>query len=496
MSGDRRTVRGLGSRVVEAWGPSGWPLIAVAALTLGCAGDATGPRGGVPTIDALTVESNPNNALSAVVQARIGGADSAAVRFRTLAAGANELTTPAVRLGPGVAGRNGAGGDVALLPVLGLEPVEVYSLSVVAWGRGGLATSASLAFTTEPLPADLPSFAAGGPDPSPGFVVLAAGAYGLVIDNTGRVVWYRRFDNGPGLNFVAQPNGRYYARPPPGDPSDPSAIAPWVELDPLGEVLREIRCALGLQARFHDLIAGPDGDSWLLCDETRVMDLTPWGGVADARVTGTNVQHVSATGQLLFGWSPFDHFAITDVDAAERAGPAVNWTHANALDFDTDGDLLVSFRNLNEITKIDVPTGAVIWRLGGLRNEFTFTATPMPAFVRQHGLRVHAPGSILLLDNAGDPSESRAERYEIDGATRTAQLSGSYGPAPGVITPFGGSVQDLPGGRTLASFGTQGRVEEYDADGRLVWSIAGNPGYVFRAQRIGSLYSPGVGSPR
>lgn len=46
------------------------------------------------------------------------------------------------------------------------------------------------------------------------------------------------------------------------------------------------------------------------------------------------------------------------------------------------------------------------------------------------------------------------------------------------------------------SFGTAGRVEEYDATGRVVWRIEGNAGYVFRAQRIRSLYAPGVGTAR
>jgi len=61
---------------------------------------------------------------------------------------------------------------------------------------------------------------------------------------------------------------------------------------------------------------------------------------------------------------------------------------------------------------------------------------------------------------------------------------------------IGGSVQSLPGGHTLVSFGTAGRVEEYDAAGRVVWRFEGNAGYVFRAQRIRSLYSPGVGLTR
>jgi hypothetical protein len=54
----------------------------------------------------------------------------------------------------------------------------------------------------------------------------------------------------------------------------------------------------------------------------------------------------------------------------------------------------------------------------------------------------------------------------------------------------------LGGGHTLVSYGSGAGVEEYDATGKVVWRLTGNPGYVFRAQRIRSLYRPGVGDPR
>lgn len=324
-------------------------------------------------------------------------------------------------------------------------------------------------------------------------MVFAAGRYGLVIDNTGRIVWYRSSQYGPGLNFMAQPTGRYAARPTTPDAND---VEPWYELDPLGDVTRTLTCALGLPSRFHDLIIEGDGSYWIMCDEMHTMDLRALGGDAAARVVGTVVQHVAANGTVVFQWSPFDHFAITDLDAAERTGTSVNWTHGNALDFDAQGNLIVSFRSLGEITKIRPATGAVLWRMGGRRNQFQFVGTAVPAFSRQHGARSDPSGALVLLDNVGDPAESRAERYVIDEAARTALLAHSYGSAPGVVTQIGGSVQPLPSGRTLVSFGTAGRVEEYDAAGHVMWRIEGNAGYVFRAQRIRSLYAPGVGTAR
>jgi hypothetical protein len=203
---------------------------------------------------------------------------------------------------------------------------------------------------------------------------------------------------------------------------------------------------------------------------------------------------LSVAGALLFQWSPFDHFAITDVAASER-GASVNWTHGNAIDVDADGNLIASFRNLGEITKIDVKSGAVIWRMGGLRNQFAFDSPGLP-FAGQHGARMSSPGHLILLDNVSNAVESRSKSYIFDEATRTARLAISYGSVPGVVTQIGGSVQSLPGDRTLVSFGTTGRVEEYDSSGRMTWHIEGNAGYVFRAQRISSLYAPGVGTSR
>lgn len=434
-----------------------------------------------PEIVTFAVARNATNVLSAVVTVHARLVDSIAVRYGPGVT--SDSLTPAVQ----------PDGDSAVVPVLGLLPATTYALSVVAYGGGQTALSTAYSFTTDTLPSDLPHYVASGSDPSPGYVVFAApgSRYGIVIDNTGRVVWYHRFPVPVGLNFQAQPDGHYTARPPTPDPS-----GPWYEIDPLGTVTRTFGCARALVARFHDLIAERDGGYWIMCDETRTMDLSGVGGVANARVTGTVVQHVSATGVLLFEWSPFDHFQITDVDSASRAGATVNWTHGNALDLDADGNLLVSFRSLSEITKIDTRTGAVVWRMGGLRNQFAFQNAPTPGFARQHGLRVTGLGRLALLDNLGDAGGSRAERYVYNETARTAQLIGSYGSDPPVIAQLGGTTQSLPGGRVLVAFGNGDRVEEYDASGAVVWHIAAPTGYIFRAQRIRSLYQPGVGSPR
>ena len=455
-----------------------------AAIAYACAGDrSVGPSECPPaTVSSAAVVPNATNVLSVLVTGEVHDADSVMVRFAS-AAGSVDSTPASTVIG-----------DSAIAVVLGLLPKTEYAAQLVAFNRCGATASHATAFTTAALPSDLPSYVASGAAPSPGYVVFAVGKYGLVIDNTGRVVWYYKFTNGPGLNFQAQPNGRYAARPaaPAGDPGS------WMEIAPDGSVPRTLTCAHSYPPRMHDLIAEPDSSYWLLCDETRTMDLSAQGASQQARITGTDVQHRSAAGDVLFEWSPFDHLSIdlSVLDSVDRYSAAINWTHGNALDLDTDGNLLLSYRNLSLVMKIDTRTGALVWRMGGTQNQFSFLNSGVPAFVHQHGLRADGRGRILLLDNLGDPLGSHAERYDVDASRMTARLSASYSAPAGMIAQIGGSAQALANGHTLVSFGNGNGVEEYDSTGRVVWRLEGNVGYVFRAQRIRSLYRPGVGDPR
>lgn len=457
-------------------------LLAVGII--GCRGSdiASVSRCDKPVISRSSVEPSTANVLSVLVSGSVTGADSVMARFGS----STELdnVTPAFK----------TIGDSALVAVLGLQSSTSYHAQLVASNTCGSTTGDVLQLTTGVLPADLPSYHATGVSPDSGFVVFAAGSYGIVIDNTGRVVWYHRFADGPGLNFQPQPNGRYTARP--GAPT--GQLAKWIEINPLGDTTRTLTCGRNLQPRMHDLIAQPDGSYWILCDEIRTIDLTAQGRSAESRVTGTVVQKRSATDEILFDWSPFDHFDIdlSVLDQTDLVGLSVNWTHGNSLDLDSDGNLIVSFRNLNEITKIDTHTGAVIWRMGGKQNEFTFANVSGSAFTHQHGMRSVGNGRVLLLDNLGEQSGSRMEVYELDQLHHTARMTNARSSVTGIIALIGGSTQALPSGHTLVSFGNGSGVEEYDQSGSLVWKLDGNPGYVFRATRVKSLYKPGVGDPR
>jgi hypothetical protein len=456
------------------------PLLLAAAACGGDGGGGPEPVVEPPEIVSAAVEPGPHNVLSAVVRLEVRDADSVAVRFGAAGQPATESTPPVVPATESLA-----------LPVLALRAATAYEFTAIAWRGDTSSVSAALPLTTGPLPADLPQYTAGGPAPSPGYVAFSAGVYAVVIDDAGRVVWYRALA-APTLNVQPLPTGGYAAHPTNPDPAD---LSPWTEYDALGNVVRTYGCAGGLRSRFHDLVAEPDGARWLLCDETRTMDLSALGGDPAAQVTATVVQLVAADGTLRFQWNAFDHFSLADLDPALRAGRTVNFTHGNSLDFDAAGHLVLSFRSLNEVTWVDVGTGSVLGRMGGLANQFAFDEAGLP-YVRQHGARALPDGRVVLLDNLGQQDGSRAEQYAIDWAQRRAIRERAAAPALPTTAVLGGAVQVLPDGHLLVAYGNGNRVQEYDGAGQVAWEIHGDAGYVYRATRIASLYRPGEGLDR
>ena len=133
---------------------------------------------------------------------------------------------------------------------------------------------------------------------------------------------------------------------------------------------------------------------------------------------------------------------------------------------------------------------------GGVRNSFTFLDTPSAAFARQHGLRVTSSGLLQLLDNLGDPSASRAERYLVDADAHAVRLVDVHAATPAAQALLGGTTQELPDGRSLVAYGNGNRVEEYDGSGVVVWRIEGNPVTYSGRSESGRCTRPGVGTPR
>jgi len=424
------------------------------------------------------VQTITENVLAAAVVVRAAAYDSTYIEYHADAGPV--LRTPAVSF---------ASDTLARVPVLGLDTATAYTFRIVL-ARTGAAdeTVDSLPFSSGSLPAWIPAVGSLGTSSEAGYLALSIPAGAVIVDNSGKVVWYHYSPNGVLNSFQAHPAGSYTLL------GTGATETEFHVLNSLGEETGTLAC-VGRPTRFHDLLVAAGSDAWILCDETRTMDLSALGGQPAANVTATVVQHLSATGSLLWEWKAFDHFAITDLPAADRSGPNVNFTHGNGVGLDSDGNLILGFRSLSEVTKVNSTSGAVMWRFGGLQNQFTIANDPVGPFFRQHGVRTAGPGQLQMLDNRPS-APSRFVRFLVNPATLTAVMEWQFVDAPTTFTLVGGSTQFHPDGHGTVSFGQAGRVIEVDAVGNRVWELTGLGGiYVFRAQRLGSLYSAGRGEP-
>lgn len=454
---------------------------ALAAAVAGC-GDEP-PIGPQPDPDPMflgaVIEPSSANGLSLEVVTRAARYDSTFVRF--WAGSETPRRSPAVAFGSDSTGR---------VPVLGLRAGRAYQLEVSVVREREAQAVDTLGFETGPLPAWIPAAATQGADTTAGLLAVSYPQGAVILDNAGEVVWYRENPSGVLNSFQAQPDGRYTSFRL-GD-----SLSDFRVLDLLGREVGTLGC-VARPTRFHDLRIGANGDYWVMCDDTVTMDLTAVGGRDGARVAWTVLQHVSRSGDLLFEWQSQDHVELTDVPAGELGGDRVNATHGNGIEFDTDGHLLLSFRSLNQVLKVDRTTGEVLWRLGGVRNEFTFVSDSLNGFQQQHGVRRAGPGFLQMLDNR-QVAPSRFVRYLVNPVTKTATLVIDFQDSPTTFTAVGGATQYYENGHAVVTFGRAGRVVEIDEYGNRAWELTGiDNTYVFRVQRIPSLYRPGgpLGGP-
>lgn len=265
-----------------------------------------------------------------------------------------------------------------------------------------------------------------------------------IMENDG-TPFFAKQDNDRGLSFTLQKNGY---------------LTFWNNknffiMDSSYQVIDTIACVNGYEADWHEFQLLENGHAYLIAWDLQIVDMSliAPGGQVYASVEGFVIQELDEDENLVFQWRSWDHFEITDAVDVDFTTSFVSYTHGNALDVDSDGNILVSSRLMNEITKIDGTTGDIIWRLGGKKNEFTFIDDD--GFCRQHDIRRLANGNITLFDNGTchDPQISKAKEYELDETNKTATLVWEFEHPKEIYSETMGNVQRLSNGNTFINWG-------------------------------------------
>jgi len=341
------------------------------------------------------------------------------------------------------------------------------------------------------LPSDFPELERVATDParapSPGLVMLTLGLwtqpsdfFEVAIDANGVPAYVREVPQAMDLKQL--PNGHYSVARSQGGVAGEDVI----ELD---EQFREVGRfrTVGLQnTDGHDVMALPDGSRYLLAYEPN----------DDTGNTDAIIQHVSATGAVLFEWNSKDH---VDIAAETVVDDDPDYAHVNSIDLMDSGDLLVSFRHFSSVFRIareahdGFDQGDVVWKLGGRASDFTFVDTegaPDSGPCAQHTATELPNGDIMIFDNgawsanplcvdvadpAGPPVArvpTRIAVWDLDEGSgvatmvRDVQMDNRY-------AIFAGSAQALADDRILIGWASSkdAIATEVDGDGEVAWEI-------------------------
>ena len=275
--------------------------------------------------------------------------------------------------------------------------------------------------------------------------------YIAILENNGSPVFYRKMPANA-RDFKVQANGLLSYRL-----ADP--FYRFYEMDSSYTITREITAKNGYGTDEHELQILPNGNVLLIALEYKTVDMSKLmsGGNANATIIGNNIQEIDPSGKVVFEWKCWDNLNILDAVHENLTAQTIDYIHMNAISVDSDSNIVISSRHLSEITKIDRKTGAIMWRLGGKHNQFTFINDPYNGPSYQHDIRALGNGHYSMMDNGNfhSSSFSRAVEYEIDTVAKTATLVWQYRHTPDRYTWWMGNVQRLPNGNTLINWADQ-----------------------------------------
>jgi hypothetical protein len=324
----------------------------------------------------------------------------------------------------------------------------------------------------------------------------------MIIDDSGDLVWFRPLASLVAMNFRVQ-----HLRGSPvltwweGTVDGGYGSGTGVIADNGYRDLYRVRAGNGYEADLHEFQLTARGTALLTIVQPVPGDLRDVGGPAAGTFLESILQEIDVvSGRVLFEWRASEHVALVE-SYAPLADP-FDFFHANSIDVDSDGNLLVSARHTWAVYKLDRTTGAVIGRIGGKRSDYTLE--PGAQFYWQHDARRQADGTITIFDDGsdGDPgyepwlqqneSVSRAIRLRLDNRTKTATLVRDYAQPEGLVASAEGSAQLLADGGVFVGWGNIPCFSEFDAGGtlRLDARLAdGSPSY--RAYRYEWQAAPG-----
>ena len=257
-----------------------------------------------------------------------------------------------------------------------------------------------------------------------------------------------------------------------------------IEMNPQGEIVWEHNDP----SMHHDFVRLHNGNTLLnrhVPTPVGLIDKIRGGIPGTEHETGmwsNSFQEITSAGAIVWEWLAYDHLDI-DLDKICPLCTRSTWGYVNGVDILSNGDVIGSFRDFNNLMIIDRDSGSINWRWGTWE------------LGHQHNPTNLANGNILVLDNGYHRlppynlrSTVSAEGYsrvlEIDPSTGNIKWSYTANPPTKFWSHICSSSQRLPNGNTFICESSSGRFFEVTTRGEIVWQFV-NP-YTFKISRYGT----------
>lgn len=266
-------------------------------------------------------------------------------------------------------------------------------------------------------------------------------------------------------------------------------------------VIKRVHSHARKPADQHEFLLTKRGTAIVVSYQIRRMNARPEGGARHQKVYDGLVQEINLrTGKLGFVWHSTKHVPLSrsHVPPPAHANTPWDYFHLNSVNFDRDGNVIISGRHTFAVYKVNYKTDKTMWTLGGKRS--TFKLGPGARFSWQHDAIGVGHNTYRIFDNNWNRLPPKPKHkvskvlwIKVHPKKKTANLvrKALIHPSHKVLAGSQGNAQTLGHGHTFVGWGDADRIGEFTARRRMLFNAQFPNGMnTYRAYRF-----PWVGHP-
>ena len=354
------------------------------------------------------------------------------------------------------------------IEIVNLLPNEEYSYKLHAKSGDKIFVSEVFNFKTDSLPDVVPDYTLTIKDHDfNGYILLKKfadlGCF-VLLDDSAHVVWYEPYDTTILRPFQWTQDRTIVSL------LDSTTI---VEFDLHGKILNRLDIReCGIENRIHhELFKNALGQYVFLNYDYKFLDLSSQGGQKNDTVRTDGIMVIDSTGYLLWEWSVFDVLdPLTDANIMDCKQ---DWGHANSISYADDNNYLLSFRDFNQVWKVDSNNGSIMWRFG---ENGDFKIELVNLTIKQHTAHLNSNGELMVFDNGNaERGNSRIISYKMDEESMIAESNINFMLDKSMTTFRMGSGYMIGENHVLVcSPKKRLGLAIYDIDGKVRWKVSGS----------------------